>query len=340
VVRRLVVIALIMVVAWPDATQPAAAAGREHPAISATRSRIVPGQWLTVTGRDFPALERLSVTVCGDRGLIGSAGCDLGSQATLLADGTGAFAVHLHPRIPPAPCPCVIEVDGEQRAYRLPLTIRGASSAPIQTPPKVLAPHLRVADAHLDSGSRLQAWFGLPTTGTLTFTLINSGTAPAVAPTLVLDLQTQMGQVTVGAPGLGEVAGGERRTYHVPVPLDPLTSGRVVVRGGVQLPLGQTTVEGSTLVIPWGWLALLLLTPATLVLRRHRRPRGRHRKLRQHRWSREPAGLQPGEPKAVTPLLVPAEWGSEAAATAATIDLSLAATSISTDRDAEPAGCR
>jgi hypothetical protein len=344
--RRVAIILLAMVAAWPVAglLPSASAAPRPvlRPAVSASRSGVTPGQLIVVTGRDFRPLERVSVSVCGDRGLIGSAGCDLGSQAALIADGTGAFTVQIHARIPPASCPCVIEVDGERQTYRLPLAIRGAPSAPLQTPPKMLMPHLTVADVHLASGSNVASWFGLPSTGTLSFTLVNNGFAPAQTPTLVLDLQTRLGQVTVGTPGLGDIAAGQRRTYHVAVPLHPLTSGRVVVRGGVQLPLSQSTLEGSTLVVPWGWLALLLATPAALILRRQHRPHGRHRRVRHNHRRRVRPGMRPQAPKAVSPLFIPAQWASEAAVTAAAlagINLSPASATISAKWEAEPARC-
>jgi hypothetical protein len=268
---------------------PAAVAAAGGPAIAESRARVNPGQRVVVTGSGFAPLDLLSVSICGDRGLLGAQDCDLTSQATLLADGGGGFVVGLRVNEPPSPCPCVVEVDADQGVYRLPLAIHGVQSAPVQAPAALLAPHVVVTSQHLDPDSRLRTWFGLPTTLTFTLTVLNDGGGVAEAPILVLDRQTRLGQITVNAPRMADLAPGQSRTLHVPVPIGPLSVGHVVVSGSVQLPLGKSTVRGSMLVLPWAWVAGLVGGALVLVLRAQRRPPGRHRIVRHHergrRWS-------------------------------------------------------
>ena len=237
------------------------------------------GDTAHVSGTGFIPAERISVAVCGDGGLLGAQGCDLGSQAVLTADNTGRFSTTLRVALPPLPCPCVVKVDGESPAHSTwtAINIPGAPVAPLRSAPSALRPVLSVSEVKFTGTGPWPAWFGAHARRTLAFTVHNSGSAPAVSPTVVLLVHSPLfGATSIPAPDLGTIGAGQIRTYSVAIDLGPVAVGNYTVHGQIRLPSGEVGFQASTFAFPWAFIIIMILLLQLILLGFRNMARARH----------------------------------------------------------------
>lgn len=255
-----------------------------EPAFSSTSSPIFflsptttsVGDEVTVHGVGFGSEEDVSVMVCGDGGLEGAQGCDLGSQATLVTDNMGSFSVQLSVLAPPVPCPCVVEADSTSVSLRTAITITGMPSAPLVQPEVALGPKLHVVEAVIIGHGGWESWFGWPARRTLRVKLLNTGGGGPASPTLALESNSWIGgRQTLTAPSVGAVSAGQTRVLQIPVDLGAFATGEYTFRGELYLPTGTTSFKASDFAVPWGLviIAALILQALLLLLRNRLRSR-------------------------------------------------------------------
>jgi hypothetical protein len=245
---------------------PSATAG-PGAVVTVSPTRVAAGEAIQVRGTWFHPGETVSAEVCGDGGLIGAQGCSLRSQATLVVNSTGQFLTSVRAHVPPSPCPCVLEVDATTTGtHRIPLKILGASTAPLQPPAKALRPAVVVSDVHVNVHKVWRTWLGLPTTGTVTYTVKSAGTAPVDSTDVTLNLHSwPTGTDTVAAPTAGPLPIGQSQSFTVPVDLSALTAGRITAHGAVQLPLTDTAFSSSAFTLPWVLIFVVLILIGLLI---------------------------------------------------------------------------
>jgi hypothetical protein len=260
------------------APTPPAFAANPAPFVTATPTRVVPGQTIRVRGFWFNPGESVSVQVCGDGGLIGAQGCGLRTQAALITEYNGGFSTTLRVHTPPYPCPCVVQVYGvDSGAFQVPITIRGVRTSSLQPPAKALRPAVTITNIHVSVHDGWRSWLGLPTTGSVSYTITSSGTAPLDQTPVVLNVRSwPNGTNTVPADNAGPLVIGRSRSYQVPIHIGAVTVGDVDAHGVVQLPLRGTTFGASTFTLPWGLLAVVVLLGILSFRRFFRRRSAKH----------------------------------------------------------------
>jgi hypothetical protein len=247
------------------------------PVVTVSPTRVAPGEAIQVRGTWFFPGETVSAQVCGDGGLIGAQGCSLISQATLVVNTTGQFLTTVRAHVPPSPCPCVLEVNATASGTkRVPLKILGAPTAPLQPPAKALRPAVVVSAVHVNVQNVWRTWLGLPTTGTVTYTVKSAGTAPIDLTDVTLNIHSwPSGTETVAAPTAGPLPIGQSQSFTVPVDLSALTAGRITAHGTVQLPLSDTAFSSSAFTLPWVLIFIVLILIGLLIWYLVRRWRAR-----------------------------------------------------------------
>lgn len=234
-------------------------ADAQSPIIYLSPTSTSVGGTVSVHGSGFASEEDISVTICGDAGLEGAQGCDLRSQATLLTDQSGYFAVQLAVGTPPAPCPCVVEVDSPSATMRTAIAIAGVPVEPVRPAAVALGPDLRITKAHIAGGGGWQAWFGWSSRRFLVLTVSNHGGGPATVPTMTLEQGSwTSARQTVATPELGPVPAGQKRVYRVPV-RSGFTLGEYTLRGTVYAVTDSASFRATAFVVPW---ALLIIAAA------------------------------------------------------------------------------
>jgi hypothetical protein len=280
---------------------PSASAG-PAPVVTVTPTRVAPGEAIQVRGTWFHPGETISAQVCGDGGLIGAQGCSLRSQATLVVNSTGQFLTTVHAHVPPSPCPCVLEVNATASGTkRVPLRILGAPTAPLQPPAKALRPAVVVSGVHVSIHNVWRTWLGLPTTGTVTYTVKSTGTAPVDSTQVTLNLHSwPNGPDTVAAPTAGPLPIGQSQSFKVPVDLSALTAGRITAHGAVQLPLSDMTFSSSAFTLPWVLIFIVLILIGLVVWYLVKRWRARAARRHTTGAALTPEQREPGDVQADT----------------------------------------
>lgn len=259
------------------------------------------GGTVSVHGSGFAPEEDLAVAICGDAGLEGAQGCDLRGQATLLTDQTGYFAVELTVGTPPAPCPCVVEVDSPSATLRTAITIAGVPVEPTRPAAVALGPDLRITKAHVVGGG-WQSWFGWSTRKLLVVTVSNQGGGPAASPIMTLEQSSwTSAKQTVSTPELGPIPANGKRVYSVPVHLG-FTLGEYTFRGTVYSVTDSASFRTTVFVVPWALviIAAAILQGLLLLLRNRLRAR-----LTRDDGMSVPPAEEPVEPQFVDLTEVP-----------------------------------
>ncbi len=280
------VVALCAAASAPGWPSLAGAAGGGTGVVHVQPGSVAPGGTITVTASGLPPSTDYLVQVCGDGGQGSSATCDTTGATTGAASARGDFVVRLLLALPPAPCPCVVEVrpvHGTGAAVApvvtAPVTIVGsAERAPVQAVGVESPSGLRVTRAALLGSAGVAEWFGGSPGRTLVLTLTDAGPDPV--PSTPFVLRTGQGPDPTGivaAPAVPPLSPGQTVSYRVPVTFPAFAAGTYEVRGVLGSP-GQTVVfTATTGLFPWAAalvVGLLLLAAIILAVpsRRRRRP--------------------------------------------------------------------
>ncbi|TMQ99114.1 hypothetical protein ETD83_18640 [Actinomadura soli] len=257
--------------------------GAPGPSVEIDRAEARAGDTVTVDLAAWPAGNVL-IELCGNGGERGSDDCAVAAAATTFVTREGRGTAMITVVRPPIGCPCVVSarpVTGG-RARTVPLKIEGVptlTAAQRRTVSAGPARDLTVSGVRVSGGGPSAAWFAGPAHRTVTFTVRNTGAAPATDPPLTLS--AGRGAEPTGildAPRIGTLAPGQQRTYEVDVTLPGPAFGRYTVVGeltGVDRP---ARFRAHTSSYPWALPALLALAvPATVVreLTSRHRPAGR-----------------------------------------------------------------
>jgi hypothetical protein len=286
-----------------------------HPSIHLSTTQLVPGKTLVITGSGWTHIASVNATICGANALSGTVDCAVTSTATMGATARGLLWSHIAIVIPPAPCPCVVQVSGTNITYtlKIPVTVVGAPTAPVRQASQERGPTLRITDFEVTGGATLASFFGGRAQRTIEFGLHNTWNHP-VTPVLIgrwgkgQDLTN-----VIEMPHLKALGPGQRQEVKVPFSLTALSIGTYTVAVKVQLVGYTREFSAATATSQWpiGLLiiaALLILALAYLIAARRRRKR-REAGQQAAGEAEEPVegqGLPPGTDQAPQKDLAPA----------------------------------
>ncbi|WP_436767675.1 neocarzinostatin apoprotein domain-containing protein [Streptomyces sp. URMC 123] len=256
------------------ASGPVAPAGRalaaEAPSASVSSTTVALGETVTVSGAGWRPDTLLTVLLCGQNRIGGSASCANAHGRAVTTRADGSFSRELPVGAPPKPCPCVVHVatvTGEPASAEAELAIAGHPVAALPPDPGQGGGRLSVLEARLEGESGLLTWFGAPARRTVVLVVGNVGSAPLRDP--VFRVGTAHG---VFAPDWeehrwrGTVPAGQRARIAVPVQLPAGAHGDYLVSltyGGKVL-----TEQPWGVGRPWGvtlfWVLLCAVVPAAL----------------------------------------------------------------------------
>ena len=287
-------VALCAAASAPGWRSLAGAAGSATGVVRVQPGSVAPGGTITVTASDLPPSADYLVQVCGDGGVGSSATCDTTGATTGAASARGDFVVRLPVALPPAPCPCVVEVRpvhgtgaAVEPVVTAPVTIVGsAERVPVRAYGVESPSGLRVTRAVLVGSAGMAEWFGGPPRRTLVLTLTDAGPDPVPSTPFVLRTGQEPDPTgIVAAPTVPPLSPGQTVSYRVPVTFPAFAAGTYEVRG-ILGSAGQTVVfTATTGLFPWAAavvVALLLLAAIILTVRSRRRRRpGRERSGRR-----------------------------------------------------------
>jgi hypothetical protein len=177
-----VVFGILVAVSTPPLPTLSAA---EPPPLTLSTTVAAPGETVTIRGTGWPASQKLQAAVCGGGAQTTSQDCDLAHEVESISTNTGLVGLPLVVTIPPVPCPCVVLVTAlDPFALRaLPITIVGASTAPVH-PPAAPRRQVTISHVHIVSKGSWTSWFGAAAPRELVLTVHNGAPYP-VLPLLV-----------------------------------------------------------------------------------------------------------------------------------------------------------
>lgn len=240
-------------------------------------TEVTIGQQVTVTGSGWPASTMVTVQLCGNQAMNGSADCDQASTASVGVRGDGTFGTRLTVGRPPAPCPCVIKATGESSAHQFLARIKILGLPEVEPRDRVGLPEItrlvRFREASLERTGGWTTWFGAAPTYRLVVTLENTGNV--ALHDLPISFAWGRGADPTGfvaAPDVPSLEAGAETTLEVPVTLDALAIGGYDVLGridGIGAPV-ETRVHTTT--YPWGLIVVpgAILAQLTLLSLRNR----------------------------------------------------------------------
>lgn len=271
-----------------------AAPSAAQDAVSAVMDRgtASEGEQLDVSGSGWAPASRITISLCGNNALRGSADCDRGGSETMIANPDGSFLTELLVAAPPEPCPCVVYVvsDADLRSVRLPVEIVGVGSAPTEAPPsRPSTPGFEVTDAELTGRGPWTAWFGGSPRRELSFVLRNT-TGDVRTPRLAVTWgRGRSPSRFVEPPTLDSLEPDETVRVTIPIDMDALTVGGFDVLVSVSGAGPSTDVRLSGSSYPWGLIAAAAVAVQLVLLRVRNAVRERLHGGRPHSDEAEPA---------------------------------------------------
>jgi hypothetical protein len=296
------------------------AAADPGPTARAETTDVALGQLVRVQGSNWgpPGSGVVQVVVCGNDAVNNSADCDLADTAEGAIRAGGTFFTGITIHAPPRPCPCLLRVysTASYVDVKIPIRIAGVPSA---TPVAAPGSQRRLSLSHVGiSGSGpMLSWFGAAPIRRVHFDVTNAGDVSLTNPPI--DVTWGSGSNPAGfiaPPQVGVLAPGQTRRVSVAIPMHAVSLGTytVVVKASPVGGQGATAPAQST-IIPWGWIAILLLVALGVILARRRARRRRAVADQQAspvtaRPDAEPVGVAAGAAVAVDslpppPVLVP-----------------------------------
>lgn len=247
-------------------TPPPAVAGPADPTVHLSSTVVQPGATVVVTGRHWAPGTVVDVALCGGGAVAGTTACATGSTVDMTATGRGLIWGTMVGAIPPAPCPCVVRVTGVTSGFseKIPVTVVGASSAPVPTVPELVPAPLHLSSLRVTGRRTLLSDLGGQAPRTLSVRITNSAPYPVTA---VLVGRWGPGaalQHVIPMPNVGTLAAGRSVTLRVPFRLSAFSVGSYAVRVTAEVP--GVTPDPALTAVTDQWPYLLFACGAVLVL--------------------------------------------------------------------------
>ncbi|MCX6418127.1 MAG: hypothetical protein NTU50_01490 [Actinobacteria bacterium] len=231
------------------------------------------GDSVIVTGSGWPAGSLITVAVCGNNYLNGSADCEPTGQGQTTANANGEIAVQVAlPALPPSPCPCVVHLASlaDTNTVDVPFTITGAPTA---TPSQIVNRRSVDVSARLTGSGPFAAYLGGAAKRELVISVTNTGSSNLINPALNLTVgrgenpATPLTSPSGQQPTLGTITPGQTVEYRQSVTLGPPAFGQYRVKGefiGLDLiTVDQQNVNAGVLSFSvatssYPWLLILI----------------------------------------------------------------------------------
>jgi hypothetical protein len=244
------------------------------PSMELSRSSVVAGQSITISGTNWPASQVVAFALCGNNGESGSAGCDSARSVTVGADRSGNVIATLQAGNPPVACPCVVRAFSTAASASQPLTLVGA---PVESRPPAGVAMAAIDSATIVNSDGFASWFGGVTDRTINVKVTNSSQSPVIDTRIEVrwssPFQAESSRIV---PGPSRLEPGESVNVAVPFSIGSFGWGPTNVRARPVAMTETGWTEMTTTVIPWGLIVVLVLFVQMMVfvaLGRNRRAR-------------------------------------------------------------------
>lgn len=268
--RRLtrVLVVVLVPVALVAVSAPAALAS---PVVEIDDTEVTLGQEVAVTGSGWPASTMVTLELCGNAAMNGSADCDHAGARSVGVSTGGRFAARMTVGRPPVPCPCVVKVASNSSGTEFLAKIKLLGFPEVEPRDRLGLPEItrlvKVTTARLERTAGWTSWFGAAPSYRLVATLRNTGTV--TLHDLPISFSWGKGAEPTGfvaAPDVPTLEAGAETTLEVPVTLDALAIGGYDVVGridGIGAPL---EFRAHTTNYPWGLIVVPGVVLAQLAL--------------------------------------------------------------------------
>lgn len=293
----------LLIVGLAFGGRPVTLAAAAGDGIHLSTTTLTPGSTVVISGTGWNPGTSVDAVLCGADAVDGSADCASTTTDTMVATQKGLFWTEMTPVVPPKPCPCVILFTGATTTFtqRVPVTVAGATSAPVPTAAPVAG--VSVSEVHVTGSTTLESSLGASALRRLSLRITDVGST-TVTPVLVGRWGTGTDpRNVVRMPSVGALGPGQSRVVTVPFRLGAFSVGTYDVRVDVQLLQSPhvVTVTSSTTQWPIGLFVLACLVMLSLVSTVILLRRRRHARL-----------LDTGSPPGATPTEPPSENGQAA----------------------------
>ncbi len=244
-----------------------ASAAPTSPRITLSTDAVAPGQRVLIRGTGWPAGFDLSATLCGANAVNGSVSCAQTTTVPLVAGAGGEVWSWMTASLPPAPCPCVILISGVTNPYSraIPVTVLGASTAPVPPVRQTLEPDLRINDLRVVAKKTLASSMGGAALRTVELSIYNASSVPWT-PHLIGRWGKGTGIThVISMPSVGSMAPGSSTTIRAPFSLPALSVGTYAVRVVVLVVGFQHQGSAMTSTSQWP-VGLFILIAVVLIL--------------------------------------------------------------------------
>ena len=280
----LAVLAVLALLSWP--TGGFAAPAANGPSVTLSDTRVRPDEFVIVTIDGFTA-RSVTISVCGNQGLRGSADCNMAASDGLGLDRDGSSTQAQMPlAAPPVPCPCVVRVASSltDEVATTPVTLVGHPVAPVVAPEALGTPveiEMLAVPQHDGWASAVRSSLGGPTSYVVTVTVTNRSS-------VAIDDLSLSGQAVNDGDFLtaleldrpGRLGAGDSFSQQVEVELPAWSFGEVtwsvtvIGPGGPRTVMGDTSSRPTLLVVAIVLLVLDVMVVVTRFLVRRRIVRG------------------------------------------------------------------
>ena len=244
------------------------------PSMELSRSSVLPGQSITISGTNWPASQVVAFALCGNNGESGSAGCDSSRSVTVGADRSGNVIATLQAGDPPVACPCVVRAFSSAVSASQPLTLVGA---PVESRPPAGVAMAAIDSATIVNSDGFASWFGGVTDRTINVKVSNPSQSPVVDTRIEVRWSSPFqAESTRIVPGPSRLEPGESVNVAVPFTIGSFGWGPTKVRARPVAMTETGWTEMTTTVIPWGLIVAMVLFVQMMVfvaLGRNRRAR-------------------------------------------------------------------
>jgi hypothetical protein len=244
------------------------------PSMELSRSSVVAGQSITISGTNWPASQVVAFALCGNNGESGSAGCDSARSVTVGADRSGNVIATLQAGNPPVACPCVVRGFSSAVSASQPVTLVGA---PIESRPPAGVAMASIDSATIVNSDGYVSWFGGVTDRAINVKVSNPSQSPVIDTRIEVRWSSPFQAAsTLIVPGPSRLEPGESVNITIPFTIGSFGWGPTQVRARPVAMTETGWTELTTTVIPWGLIVVMVLFVQVMVfvaLGRNRRAR-------------------------------------------------------------------
>ena len=215
--------------------------------------------------------------------------------------------------IPPVPCPCVVLVTADSLGYSrtIPITVEGASTAPVSSPKLAPEPRVQIASLHVYGTMTLASAMGASSLRTVEFQISNPGTSSVTPVLFGYWGRGSDPTATIRLPRQTALAPGKSRTVEATFEVAALSVGTYTVKVQGQLVGYPQATTATTTFGQWP-VGLLALAAVVLLVVLYLAARSWGRRRARRREERRQAMIRPVPP---APDPTPSATGSSAAPT-------------------------